>query len=179
MVITMAVSSAFLLSGVLAYHYGPSGRYLAHNTLLAPNLITKLDYNDTNPKTGGSSRFVFEDILFSFYDSAAKQKRVLHISPEQYAQFYKLITNDKSLENAPQDVITSFYTEKIASLIIKVRTESHAAWQDETKTFQQVDFVPEGDLYRIELHEEKSAPDFWVYFNHPDIYRKVLNTFMK
>lgn len=177
MVLFSSVMCAFLVSGMLLYYYSPSGRYVVKNALLAPELTTALMYNDTNHKTGGSSRFVFDGIEFAFYDSETKQQRKLQITPEQYQNFYQLIASEQSLLDVSKEVVALFNQEATAKLSIKVRTESHAAWQDETKIFQSVLFVFEGDFFRIELHEEKSANN-WVYFYHPGIYQEVMKVFI-
>lgn len=173
-VLISGVVCAFLVSGLLLYYYGPSGRYLVKNALLAPELMTSLAYNDTNKKTGGNSRFVFDGIEFSFYDDQAKMQRLIQISPGAYKNFYDLVMADKSLLNVPEAVLALF--EKAATILtIKVRTESHAAWQDETKVFQVVQFSDEGNHYRIKLHEEPS-PNEWVYYSHPDILTNAIHT---
>lgn len=172
-----AVGMAFLFSVFLIYNYGPSGRYLVRNVLLSPDLLTTLAYNDTNSKTGSSSRFVFDGIEYSFYDSKEKQMKYLQIDLELYRQFYNLVDGDKSILEIPHEILAAFTQEEMPSLVIKVRTESHAPWQDETKEFQKVNFVAEGDHYRIKLHEERSA-EMWVYFQHADIYHSTLKLFV-
>lgn len=175
MVLVSSVICAFLVSGLLLYYYSPSGRYIVKNALLAPELTTTLMYNDTNHKTGGSSRFVFDGIEFSFYDNQTKQQRNMQLTQEQYQKLYQLIASDKSLLNVPKEVISQFNKATNATLTIKVRTESHAAWQDETKIFQAMRFVNDGDYFNIELHEEKSANNL-VYFYHPGIYKEILQS---
>lgn len=165
------IACAFLLSVFLVYNYGPSGKYIVRNALISPDLVTILSYNDTNVHTGGMSRFVYNGLEFSYYDSKAKQQKIIQLDPDQYNKLYQSIISDSSILEAPSDV-TALFSKDPAALAIKVRTESHAPWQDETKDFQRVEFV--NDFYRIKLHEEKSA-DQWVYFKHPGIYQEVLN----
>lgn len=173
-VIGCGVASAILLSAIFLYNYGPSGRYLVQNALLAPELTTTLTYNDTNQKTGGSSRFVFEAIEFSFFQDNEKKQKLLQISSEQYSQFYKAIISDKSLLNVSPEIIALFNKDSMATLSIKVRTESHAAWQDETKIFQQVNIVYAGDYYRIQLHDEQTGSN-WIYYENPGIYKTTMD----
>lgn len=169
-----AILVAILLSVVIVMLYGPTGRYSVNTALLAPELIPTLSYNDTNNKTGGSSRFVFDSIEFTFPDASLKQQN-LQIDPNQYSRFYQLIASDKSLLDPPPEVISLFTHDPLASIAIKVRTESHAKWQDETKLFQQIDIV--NDYFRVSLHEEVLTGN-WVYFYHPQIYQKTLNLFI-
>ncbi|MBA3957758.1 MAG: hypothetical protein H0X51_05115 [Parachlamydiaceae bacterium] len=177
LVIFSAICGAFILSGVLLYQYGPSGRYMVRNALLSPDLLTTLSYNDTNIKTGGLSRFVYDGMVLSLPDSKSKQTREIQIDPAHYQLLYQQISSDTSLGTVPDSISTLFSKETPATLTIKVRTESHAEWQDESKAFQKLQFATEGNFYRIELHEEKS-PDQWIYFNHPDIYQKALKVFI-
>jgi hypothetical protein len=176
-VIGSSVASALLLSTLMVYNYGPTGSYVLRNTLLSPDLVNKLSYNDNNPKTGGTSLFVFDDIRFSFYDPKTKDKKVMQISPDDYTKFYQLVMNDKSSLTPPEDVQASFHRNKFAVLSINVHTESKASWQYATKAFQQVEVLPEGDYYRVELHEANNS-DIWAYYYHPDIYQKTLNLFI-
>lgn len=171
-----AILFGFIVAIFSVYNYGPSGRYLAPNALLSPDLISSLSYNDTNSKTGGKSRFVFDGFEFTHYD--AKDKKNKHKQPEldQYAAFYKSIMNDSSMQKVPDSVIALFNNPATATLSINVRTEGHTEWQNDQKAFEQVDFSPDGDYYRIRLHEAIS-PDQWIYFNHPGIYKEVMKIF--
>jgi hypothetical protein len=171
-VLSAAVICALLLAGILIYYYGPSGKYLAGNTLLESNLATTLSYDDTNIKTGGMSRFVFDGIDFSYHDKRG-EPQLIEISPELYQKLYRIIANDSSLLQIPENTSTLFNKSDLNVLSIRVRTESHAGWQDESKRFQEVQFSPQGNYYRIQLHEEDSS-NRWVYFYHPDIYQSVL-----
>lgn len=172
LVIGSGIGCALLLSLFLILNYGPSGRYVVHNVLLSPELVSTLSYNDTNSKTGGSSRFIFENIAFNYYDPAEKKSKKLQISPEQYAQIYQIIANDKSLLEPSNAIINELEQINKSSLIIEVRTESHASWQDEQRTFQELTLIPHGGFYRISLHDEKS-PTKWVYFQHEGLFEKV------
>lgn len=177
MVLCSAVVSALLVSGLMAYYYGPSGRYQVKNTLLSFELVENLVYSDTNSKTGGTSRFIFDGIEFRYHDPDSNQQKQLLVDLEQYHDFYHEIMNDRSLIEVPDEVIGLFNNRNDGSLLIKARTESHAAWQDDTKIFQEVDFSDNGDYYRIQLREEKTANP-WAYFRHQNIYQLALHTFI-
>jgi hypothetical protein len=168
-VIGSGVVCALLLSLFLILNYGPSGRYQVSNILLSPELTSTLSYNDTNSKTGGSSRFIFENIMFNYYDANEKKQKSIQITPEQYAQLYQIISSDKSILEPSNDILNSFGKPNNALITIKVRTESHAAWQDESRNFQEFDLSSEGDFYRIALHDEK-AERKWIYFQHNGIF---------
>lgn len=174
-VLSFSILSAFLIAGLLLYAYGPSGRYLVKQALLSPDLMTSLNFNDSNHKTGGMSRFVFDGIELSLYDSQTKKMQNKPISLDGYKKFYELVANEKSLKSPPEEVESSFRKMPIASLLINIRTDSHAAWQDETKIFQEINFLVEGDYFRIELREEQNSGGNWAYYYYPGIYQKALN----
>ncbi len=144
---------------------------MVEDALLSPEIAPTLSYNDTNVKTGSDSRFIFNGIQFLYPDE--KEQKRIDVSLRTYERFYEIIRHDKSLLN-PEPAVLNLFQGEMASLLIYVRTESHAEWQDETKLFESVNFTHEGNHYRIKLHEEKT-PLEWVYFYHPDIYKKVLS----
>lgn len=178
LVLCSGLVCALLLSGFLVYFYGPTGQYMAQNAMLAPDLITTLSYNDTNHKTGGMSRYVYDKINFSYYDEKTKQQHQMVITPEQYSQFYQLISHEKSYLNVPKEALDTFAKGIPATISIQVRTDSHAAWQDETKIFQKIEIAQNSNDFRIELHEQKSTSNL-IYFSHPNIYQKAIQIFIK
>jgi hypothetical protein len=177
LVLLSGVLAACIISGILLYKYGPTGVYTVTDALIDPTLATTLDYNDHNDITNGKDRFVFNGIEFSYYDSKENKQKKINISSESYKKFYNMISLDKSILNIPPEISNLFNPANAAILNINVRTESHAAWQNETKQFQSVNFAYAGDYYRIKLHEEK-YPNEWVYFHHPAIYQQVLQLFV-
>lgn len=172
-VLMFGIAAALMLSLFLVINYGPSGRYLVKNVLLSPDLVSTLAYTDNNRKTGGSSRYVFDGIEFTYHTPAENKLQTLYIDPHTYEKFYRMISSDKSLAEVPPQ----FNQSKTAALLIKARTESHAEWQDETKIFQEVRFFPDQDYYQIQLRDHAMA-DPWVYYYHPQIYQKALNIFI-
>lgn len=176
-VILSAVACAFLISGLLLYRYGPSGGYSAKNAILSPDVTESLWYSDANPKTGGSSRFVFDDLVFSYFDTKTRQQHSIQITPELYRQFYQIVANDTSIAEITPQLLTHFDDGSQTSLVLNVRTESNAGWQEDVKTLQQIDFAKEGNYYRVDLREE-NAPNQWAYFYHPQIYQKTIHLFI-
>lgn len=166
-----AIAFAGILSAFFLFNYGPSGKYTLRNTLLSPDLLKDLSYDDLNPKTGGISRFVYDKIEFIHYNESTKQKQSTAISPDKYKAFYQHIIADTSMPEVSDDIIALF-DQSAASLVVKTRTENPSAWQETVKTFQDVNIAYQGDYYRIELNETPS--NIWVYFHHPKIYQLAL-----
>lgn len=165
------VVTAFLIVGFSIIYYGPTGRYFANSVVIEPNVLAQLNYNDYNPETGGSDRYVFDEITFEKGDEILK----MGIDLTTYAKFYELIKDDKSLSPL-SPVKEAFNSNKLAILKIFVRTESPAAWQKNVKIFQEMEFDSQGNYYRVQLHESEKGIH-WVYFHHPEILSKILHIF--
>jgi hypothetical protein len=173
-VMLSAIICALIISGLLLYKYGPSGGYLAQNTILSPDVTESLWYTDSNQRTGGNSRFVFDAVEFSYYDNKTNQWQHLQVDQNHYRTFYQMVMHDKSISDITPQLLSLF--DGNASLILKVRTESNAGWQEEVKTLQRIEFAKDGDHYRVDLREQNS-PNQWAYFAHPQIFNKTLQLF--
>lgn len=167
--------AALLLGLFMLHHYGPSGQYLGRDALLSPKMTKQLNYNDYNSKTNGNSRFIYDHSEFAYYDDATKQLKKNTVSESHYQEFYDLIGNDMSLLNPTDSDVGRFSKGKPATLTLTVKTDSDAAWQAMTKTFQEVEIVNNGDYYRVELREQNPSGK-WVYFYHPNIYNEAIST---
>lgn len=158
------VVAAFGVAAFFVLNYGPNGTYTVGQALLSPELLSKLNYNDYNPKTGGQDRFVFDTIEYRGPDNVKR-----NIDESTYAKIYDLIEKDRSLPDRPTIKAES------ARITIFVRTESPSEWQKEVKSFQTVVF--DRDYYQVELHEDNQGEHF-AYFNHPgigDAVDKIVN----
>lgn len=177
LVLGSGIAFACLMTVFGVYYYGPSGRYIVKNALISPDILEKMSYNAPNQKINANDRFIFDDIVFSYYNSNENKMSQLSASLDQYKKFYQSIVSDVSLLNVPLDIEALFLKVQPASLILRVKTESNAAWQKESKIFQEVHFAREGNYFRIKLHEQEKSNN-WVYFHHPHIYQDVLNQFI-
>jgi len=161
------VAAAFGVAAFFVLNYGPSGNYTVSQSLLNPELLSRLNYNDYNPKTGGQDRYIFDAIEFSWVEERDKEGwKKRNIDDAAYKEIYNLIEGDKSLSDVP-----SVNSDAPMRLTLFVRTESPSEWQKDVKTFQAVEFLS-NDYYRIELHEQNPGAH-WIYFNHPKIREKV------
>jgi hypothetical protein len=171
------IAFAFLFAAFMLYHYSPTGKYYVKNTVLAPDVLDKLAFKDTSTKTGASSRYVFDQMEFSYYDTSKKQWIKLTVSKENYAQLYHMISDEGSLMEVPEDVV-SLFNYYPASLVTTVRSENKTSQESSIKTFQEVYFANKSDYFRIAL-QEQGVGMHWVYFYHPGIYQKVINLFVQ
>lgn len=169
-VLLLGVVGALGLTAYFVMNYGPSGRYSVEAALLKPELLNGLNYNDFNPKTGSKDRFVFDKLEFVYLGE--KDLRRVQLPLGAYAEFYQLVQGEKSLLNPSEEVKALFANRVPGRLNIVVKTESDAPWQKMSKDFQEVEFVPEGDYYRVQLHEATQG-EHWAYFYHPGIYKQV------
>ena len=168
----LGIASACLVATYFVYFYGSSGRYSTQSTLLAPNVIEQLNYNDFNPKTSSADRYIFKKIEFEYYLPEDGKWYTKQIDIPTYNKLYQLIGGDQSIADTGAE-IESLFNQKSARFILTVTTESNAQWQNDTKVFQEVQFPLVGDLYRVQLHENNSGTQ-WAYFSHPKIYNKML-----
>lgn len=174
-VLSSALLTAVVVAAVLLHQYGPSGRYAFSGTLLAPELVQALSFNDTNSKTGGISRFIFSDIAYQYYDYQKKQWQQISVPVEQYSTFYQFVGNQQSVSEDDERV--SLFSEGMPSkLLIMSQTESSASWQELKKPFQEVQFAKSGDDFRVQLREDNIG-SHWAYFHVPGILKKAHSFF--
>ncbi len=168
LVLVLAVASAVGLCLYMITAYGPTGRYLVSSTLLDPAVAQQIDYYDpTVGKRGMAARFVLSGYEFSYFDPAKKSMKKVQVDQKDYEELYALISADKSLEEVPQAMVAAFNRPDVAVLRIMIRSGT------QEKVFQEVQFAPSGDLFRILLHQENTAIQ-WVYFSHPAIFETVM-----
>jgi len=168
LVMTLSVVAAFGILGLFVWYYSPSSNYLVKYVLLSPDIMPEISYNDYNPKTGGKSRFVFDDLIYTYFEKVTNQWHTSAVSLEEYKNIYRQIANLSSLDG---DTEQFFGGPEQTILTIKVKTESNAAWQVVDKDFQTVQFSKD-DYFRVELHEQNPGKH-WAYFYMPGIYAEV------
>lgn len=176
LVIGGGVFSAFVIAAYFVMNYGPTGQYEATTALLGPELLSQLNYNDNNSKTGGVDRFVFDRIEFSYFDASRRKWIQIPINEDQYVEFYQMIASDKSILDPNGQMEVLFFKDSPSKLSLIVKTESPAAWQALAKIFQEVQFVE--DYYRVRLHEQAPG-EHWVYFHHLKIAEKTAQLFTR
>lgn len=175
-ILTSGILAALLIAGILLYNYGPSGRYEFKRTLIAPDLIESLSFTDSNSKTGGMSRFVFGGMDYAYYDAQDKQWKQTPVTFEQYANFYQAVGSKESLVNVEDAVVSLFNEGNLPKLIVMARTESDASWQDQKKTFQELQFSRDGNYFRVQLREDNRG-SHWAYFYMPGILARAQSYF--
>lgn len=174
------VVAACLLAAVMLYYYNPTGNYRAGNALLEPQRMLSLHFQE-DTRRGNKEVFVFDRLIFSYYDSEAKQWQRQVVSMEKYGELYTLVKEDESLAEVPHGAKDSFYRGHTALLVVSVRPEG-AVSSKQDKVFTQVEFSDRDDYYRIQLRANGSVQnndDGWAYFYHPKIYQEVLKVFIR
>jgi hypothetical protein len=170
-VVSSAIFLGFLFSALLLYKYSPSGLYEVKNVLISPDTMMGLNFNDSNNKTGGSSRYIFDKIQFE----DGKNNHV--VSSDSYRLFYEEIKTAKSLSTVTDEIKNAFNRGSPAKLKILIKTDSPAAWQANTQTFQEMDFSSQGDYFRVYLRESNVGGSSFAYFHQAGIYQKALKMF--
>ncbi len=173
-VLGTAIICAGLLAFLFVYYYGPSGRYLAGNTILDPAVLEEINYQDKHPRTGRNVHFIFDRMEFSFFDPQKGEVRQ-NVSLENYQQFYRLIASEKSVEEVTNQVKDLFFRSRPTLLTISMRTQEGAETST-NKIFQIVQLVPD-DYFRVQLHEQRPDQGEWAYFYRPHLYQDAMQLF--
>lgn len=168
MVLLTAMACAFLIAAFFMTYYGPSGSYLAKNTLLSPEIAKLLRYQEigTNKTI---NRYVFDGIEFSYFDDNEKGWHHEAMNLAQYSTLYTMMEQDKSLSEVSKDMVAMFNDPKTAAVKIKVKLENGL---QASKPFQTIQFFR--DYYRVQLRQAE-GPREWAYFYHSRIYQELLN----
>lgn len=169
---------ALLVALMLLYYYNPTGRYYARNVLLDPQLTSQLSYMDLNPKTGGSSLFIFDTVEYNYFEPGLKRWQSTELSSEEYRQFYDSVADDRSLSSVSEDIENLFNQPNLPRLVIRVKTKSDSEWQVSAKSFIEVEFLTKGDYYRIQLRSQSSTEN-WAYFKHAQILDVLKTLFIR
>ena len=170
-----SVVSALLVVGYMAYYWGPSGGYSLNNVLLAPSSLTTLSYQEVDPVTGGGPRMVFHQLTYIHGVQDGREWRQDSITEKAYAAFYELVSAEKSVREVDSAIHELFMRGSLSSLQLRVRAEMGRA-SVASRIFQEVNFSPDGDYYRVELRLDKEEHP-WAYFYHPGIGTKVDHLF--
>lgn len=134
---------------LLAFFWGPSGRYHLDQVLLSPDTIQKMD------EAGG--RYHLDRITLERFDPKGNKRTTFSISQNQYKRFFTEIMDDQSLKK-DQETIDLFMDPHLTKLTLYVSGEP----------FQELQMIRGGNYYRIQLHEDQKRGS-WVYFKRPGI----------
>ena len=178
-VLGSGIGAGFLVALFFLYFYNPGGTYQAKNVLLDPNNAFSLQFSDPELKKKSEGMYVFKGIYFSYFDSKRKQMESVEVSKEKYADFYRLVARENSLDEAEGSAIRFLFNQPYpAVLSLKVRSLVENSLQRNEEVFSEIDFVNQGDYYRVRLRKSGSNVE-WIYFHHPKIYQEALNLFQK
>lgn len=169
LVISGGVACAMAIALFMLYFYSPSGRYYAKNVLLAPEIVNQISYPEKNPKTGVVVRYSFDSFAFASYDPDKKEWRRSNVKPDVYREFYDAVSEDLSIEPITDELRQLFRQSHPTTFTVKMQQGSG----NEKVTFQEVDFAPGQDYYRVQLRSQASGDvsEGWAYFFHPGIER--------
>jgi len=170
LVLSAAVIGGFLLTALMIMYYGPAGNYIAGQTILSPDVIERISFNDTHPTTGKTVNFVFDHNEFVYFDYLRGDWRQKELSSKEYEQFYQLIFSDKSLDSVSEEVLQFFQKPSPLALITSIRTDN----VPQAKIFQVIQFTKE-DYFRVKLHGQEEGK--WVYFFRAHLYKNIMALF--
>jgi len=160
-VLLSAMVFASMIAGFSLWYYSAMGEYFVRNVLLSPDVLDSVAYTEQK------SRFTFDHIEFSYFDETRQMRKTFQIDRETYREIYKALARSKN--NKPnEEVMNRFFHSNIAILSLYVRADGGGA-----QVFQEVQFSPNGDDFRIELRQEKTE-DSWAYFSQKEILNQIL-----
>ncbi len=171
-VILSAIACAFLIVFLLVRYYGPTGQYTIEQVLLQPDLLPQLSYQERDPTTGKMSQYTYDHMEYTYFDSASSQWKKQDVSTDRYKEFVRLVAGDRSLLDPQESVLVSFSQKRAAVLTVWVKNNLSTA----LKTFQEIAFVPDVDLFRVELRQQDNVQP-WAYFEHTGIYEDTKRLF--
>lgn len=173
LLMTCSVACALAIAYFSVQQFGPSGNYEVKNALITPYLLENMDYNAPETGTGAEVRYVFDELIYSFYEASSHKWISQTLSMQDYRNFYDIISSDISTPGYSFE--TLFNGANASKLTVKVRP---AEGNTGSEVFQEVEFAPEGNFYRIELREELNPQGKWAYYNHPGITKKINTLFV-
>ena len=174
-----ALLFSFAFSVLFLYNYGPTGTVVIKDVLLSPDILAGLNFNDTNKKTGGMSRFIFDKIQFEYDDlqNGTREKKI--VSNDAYRAFYEKIKSNKSLLDLNDEIKNAFNKGRNANLKIYVRTTSSTPLQFLEKVFQEIEFSKNDNYFRVQLRESDSSGANFAYFSEDGIYKAASTIFLR
>lgn len=172
-----SVACAFAIAIFSVQTFGPTGSYEVKNALITPYLLENMSYNDTDTKTGAETRFVFDQLLYTYRDTHAQKTLTKPITLQDYRRFYEVINGDSSIVDGGSNLETLF--NDADQLVINVKTVTDDPLQSEKKLFQEIHFAREGNFYRIELREDMNPQEKWAYYNHLGITAAIKQLFVE
>jgi hypothetical protein len=170
-----AVLAAALLVGGMVRYYSHEGVYQLDHVLLAPDTLSALHFEGDPDGGAQKDRFVFDSIAFLQYDAATRRLERHSVDVERYANFYDLVKRDKSLSPKEGKMAESFEGTG-PRLLIQVRS-ANARMEGQARTFQELQFSPDGNYYRVELRHAGASRE-WAYFYHPGLLEQALTIFV-
>lgn len=168
---------AVILALSFLYFLGPTGSYTIRNILLSPDVAEHLSYMDAVNGSKGKAHYIFDRIEFLHYNQQTGEWKRKSIEPKAYHDFYHLILGDSSLTIVPEHVVGLFTRSNPSILSIVVKREGITSTAEEARAFQEVQILPEGDYYRVQLRQQSDAPS-WAYFFHEEIYSESLKVLL-
>jgi len=173
-VLGASVICAGLLAFFFIHYYGPSGKYVAGQTILDPAIIQQINAQESDSKNRQKVHFVFDHFEFSYFDTQTGQMRRLPVSMENYQMFYQLVSSELSVTKNQGEMERLFVRSHPTLLTASMRTLNGSP-SSNTKIFQVIEFIEEG-YFRVQLHD-KQEPGEWVYFYRANSYQDVMHLF--
>ncbi|MDP1836305.1 MAG: hypothetical protein Q8K75_10330 [Chlamydiales bacterium] len=172
-VLGSGVGVACAIVALMVYIYSPTGRYWSQHAIISPAVLASGSFSETIEGTTKVQRYQFDKVDYTYFDKEQAKWLTVALSNEQYQKFWALIEKDWSIP-PNETLIQSFRDPKLSHLSIWVKPDPGTS---PIKAIQEVFFVPNSDIYRVELRGT-DLKDQWAYFVHSNIYQQVHELFV-
>jgi hypothetical protein len=124
---------------------------------------------------------------YIYFNQGVSEWRNVPIDAAKYAKFFEMVSWEKSLLPVSTEVAGIFKKPLVSRLLVSVEpsgSDRTQSGQKPAKIFQEINFSPDGDYFRVELRVNNTLGnvindpnDHWVYFYYPKIYQETLTLF--
>lgn len=169
LVLFSGLAAGVIALAYLIYFYGPSGSYNSSNILIDPGYLSYVQVNE-----GNNNKFTFHKIEFTFQDMASsgqKEWKTVQLSESQYAKLFDLLKGKTSLADTVK-VEPLFDRSKAPSMVIFVKGEVNR--QPTIKVFEEVQYSPNGNFFRIRAPGRNNFEMIWAYFESDGVLQKSI-----
>ncbi len=143
-VLLSAVVFAGAIAGGSLWYYGAFGEYFLRSVLISPDLVGELAYSEKK------SQYHFDRIELSYIDPDSLQPISIQVDLETYGTIYQILAGGKNV-SAEEQTTARFVSSSLPTLTFYVKASDGGG----QSLFQQVQFAPDGDLFRVELRQGK------------------------
>ncbi|RDB31523.1 hypothetical protein [Candidatus Similichlamydia laticola] len=165
------VTAFFLL--FLFQFYGKQALYLGGCVLTTPERLHQVRASYVSVETGTKEKWILNKIEFSC-DNLEEGAYTRNLLPEEYSELFLLVKE----ENPLSDRFANTMVWEETAVSVRLYVSSSDQVDKSPLVYQQIDFSPDGALFRVSLPlTSLQARPKWVYYHCPGILKLVKKKF--